>query len=203
MKNQLNYEKNGLFFRLFSQDEDALLSFLNNALLPEHMLVKASFYQDGKLAVLERENSAIYIITCENEEGNRVEISVVLGMDESFEPMIGKTFMQMVAQNQTGNLSGSEKVFYSTMMFMAEGERGKGTYKRVMSLSHEKAPEMEAHFAEQKMIVYTMNQFEMTNPFSMEEVWLTYFMDTEHPLLTKHPQLPEMVVRAMDFANKK
>lgn len=203
MKNQLEYEKNGLFFRLFSQDEVALLSFLNNSLLLDHMLVKASFYQKGELAVVEREHAAIYVITCENEEGNEVEVSVILGMDERSEPNVASTFMKMVVENHTASYTGARKVLFGMIMFLQEGQRGEDTYKRVMTLTNVEHPESDDLFSQQKMIVYSMNRFEMTNPFSMEEVWLTYFMDTEHPLLEKHPQLPEVIVRAMDFANKK
>lgn len=200
MKNGLNYEKDGLFFQLFSQDEDMLLSFLNNALRLESVLVKASFYQDGKLTVVQRENSAIYIVTCENEDGNVVEVSMILGMDSSFEPMIAQTFAKMVAMNQTGELFGEEKKFYETIMFVGDGRSSKDGYKRIVTLSNENESVVHGHLLEQKLVVFAMNKFEMSNPFSFEELWLTYFMDTEHPLLVKHPQIPEILERAMAFA---
>lgn len=199
----LDYREEGLFTRLFADknNEDCLLSFLNAMTFMESPLVSATVHTEKGLSVVRRENSAIFIATCENQLGETVEISLVLGMDFSMEPFLLQTFMQMVKNNQTGHLEGREKTYYMTISFLEKGHPEDQGHKRIMALENRNDPDSGAFVTKQKFLVYSMDKFKFRNPTSAEEIWLAFLKDPKHKLLVEHPDLPAVIKKAMEIAD--
>lgn len=201
--NVLDYKEEGGFWKVFGEEgnEDCLVSFLNGMTNMESKLVSATFRTEKGLSVVRRENSAIFVATCVNELGESVEISIVLGMDLSMEPILLHTFMHMVQQNQTGNLEGREKIYYMTLFFLEKGHAEETGYKRVMALENRDKPEDLSFVTSQKLLVYAMDKFKFRNPTNAEEIWLAFLKDPKHKLLMEHPDLPAVVKKAMEVAS--
>lgn len=184
---------------LDEKNEASLVSMLNAFTQMESPLVSATFHNLAGVAVVERENSTIYIATCENADGNTVEISLVFGMDYSMEPFLLKTFMNMIQTNKTESLTGRDKTYYMTIQFQEEArDQGEG-YKVVLAMENKDRPGEANFITSQKMMIYSMEKFVFRNPMSPEELWMLFLSDPKSKLLKEHPSLPEWVGRAVEY----
>lgn len=198
----LDYTENGLFARLFtsSSHEDCLCAFLNSVVPLVHPLVSATLRSEGQLSVVRRENTVIYIVTGQDSEGAKVEISMVLGVDNAMEPFLLQTFMQMVSQNHTGDLPPTGKIYYHTLMFTAQArDEGEG-YKRVLSLENRNSPNAFSFITSQKFVTIAFEQFKFLDPFDKEQLWLAFLLGGAEDKFKTHPNLPEELKKAMEFA---
>lgn len=197
----LDFREEALFSQLFvpEQNQDCLVSMLNAMLDMESPLVSASFYQNGGLAVVRRDNSCIYIAKCTNEKGQTVEVSMILGMDSTMEPMLVKTFMGMAADQQ---IHGKGQVFsVNAILFLQNARTPEDSYKRIMVMENTQG-DTSLNMEDQRFIVYSMDKFVFNRPDQLEELWLTFLKDPENDLLLRHPSLPEPIKKAILFSRQ-
>lgn len=195
----LDFREEGIFTQVFvpEENQDCLVSLLNGLVEMDSPLVSATFHQNGGLAIVRRENSCIYIADCRNQRGQTVEISLILGMDGSMEPMLVQTFMKMAVDQQ---ISGQGKVFsVNAVMFMEAARDVNDTYKRILMMENKIEGKDTLNMENQKFFVYSMNKFKFANPASLEEVWLTFLENPQHELLLRHPALPEPLQKAIEL----
>lgn len=200
--NGLEYSEDGVFSHVFlpSENEDCLVSMLNALAPMESPLVSATFQQNGALAVVYRENSAIYIANCKNQKGQTVEISLILGMDHSMEPMLVQTFMKMAMDQQT--VKDDKKFCVTAIMFVEEARYPEEEHhKRIMVMENKENAEGSSQMEHQKFIVYSYDKFKFRDFTAMEELWLTFLYDTNSDILVKNPALPNEIRKAMNVAH--
>lgn len=194
------------FFPCFfeNQDnEDCLLSLVNAIIQPKRPFVSATLYQEGQLTAIRRENAIIYVVNCKTAQDERVELSLILGMDHSFEPFVIQTFIGMIKNTIFDNK------YSMTLMFSETSHPdNKEDYKRIYKMDKKeqadsKEGDDDSFFTEQKCVMLSMDKFTYKDATSLEQLWLTFFKDPDSDLLVKHPSLPVELAKAMVFAKKK
>ncbi len=200
----LDYQSSGIFHRFFTdkKNQDSLASLLTALTEQGSPLVKAEINLKSNTGVIRRENSVVYVCTCEKQAGYPLEISLVLGMGRAMIEPWRESFLRMVLGNSVVEDGNEKPLHLGTLMLLEEHHQLSESYHESAEIMAEKMTDTQKEFLHrQKFHLYSMETFQLKNPLSYPDLWLTFLKNPLDEILQKHPQLPAEIKKAVDFAH--
>lgn len=208
------YQSNSPLESLCTAHPECLLAFLNSYFQFKSPLVKGAMNLENPEKLLRRDDveKVLYLLDCENQAGETVEVSLAIGMNGAEVGGWMQNFSKMALQNALLTEKNNNPDILATLVCLNCDHDQKIPlyfYTGFMSSGKENLSQ-DNPMSEQKFAVLSLEKYQNRSETgekipetpTEQDLWTEFFLDHNSAVLKDCATLPEHMQTAIDFLNK-